>query len=72
MYFANTGTWHIERFIRLIAGSFVLSSVLLGYFVNHGWFFFTGFVGTMLIVNALTGFCPMGAVLKALGAKDQC
>jgi hypothetical protein len=71
MYRAETKTWYIDRLIRLIAGIFVLGSVLLGYFAHPAWLFFTGFVGIMLIVYAGTGFCPMGMVLHALGAPEQ-
>jgi len=31
----------LERSIRIIAGTFVLVSALLGYFVHHYWLFFT-------------------------------
>lgn len=72
MYIAYTKTWYLERLIRLIAGLFVLGSVLLGYFVHPGWFVFTGFVGLMLVIFALTGFCPMSIILYALGARERC
>lgn len=72
MYIADTKTWYLERLIRLIAGLFVLGSVLLGYFVHPGWFVFTGFVGLMLVIFALTGFCPMSIILYALGARERC
>jgi hypothetical protein len=71
MYRAETKTWYLERLIRLIAGSFVLGSVLLGYFVHPGWLLFTGLVGLMLMVYAVTGFCPLGAILSALGARER-
>jgi len=54
--------------IRLIAGFFVLASVLLGHFVSSYWFIFTGLVGCLLMTSALTGFCPMELILKAVGA----
>ena len=57
--------------IRLIAGIFVLSSVLLGYFVHSGFLFFTMFVGTMLILSATTGFCPMELILKLFKIKEK-
>jgi hypothetical protein len=72
MYIADTKTWYLERIIRLVVGILVLGSAILGYFVHPGWLFFTGFVGAMLMVYALTGFCPMGIVLHALGAKERC
>lgn len=50
--------------IRLIAGLFVLASVLLSLFVHQNFIYFTGFVGLMLILSATTGFCPMELLLK--------
>lgn len=72
MFIADTKTWYLERLIRLIAGVVVLVSVILGYVVHPGWFFFTGFAGFMLMIYAVTGFCPMGIVLHALGARERC
>ena len=35
----------IERYLRAIAGSLILASVLLAYYHSKYWLFFTGFVG---------------------------
>lgn len=72
MYRASTKTWYLERLIRLVGGVFVLGSVLLGIAVHPGFFYFTGFVGLMLTIFALTGFCPMSIILYALGARERC
>lgn len=72
MYIASTATWYLERLIRLGAGMFVLGSVLLGFLVHPGFFYFTGFVGLMLTIFALTGFCPMSIILYAFGARERC
>jgi len=72
MYIADAKTWYLERFIRLLSGSFVFGSVLLGHFVHPGWFIFTGLVGFMLIIFGLTGFCPMSIILHAFGARERC
>lgn len=53
--------------LRLIAGSFVLLSVALGYFVHPGWFLFTAFVGLNLIQSAFSRTCPMMWVLRKAG-----
>ncbi len=50
--------------IRIIAGTFVLASVLLGLFVAQGFLYFTAFVGLMLFLSGTTGFCPMEMMLK--------
>ena len=72
MYIASTKSWYLERFIRLFAGIFVLGSVVLGMAVSPLWFSFTGFVGAMLVIFALTGFCPLSIILHALSARERC
>ena len=72
MYIADTKSWYLERLIRLFAGIFVLGGTLLGFFVNYTWFLFPGFVGAMLTIFALTGFCPMSIMLHRLGARERC
>ena len=57
----------IERYLRLIAGAFVMVSVALGYWVNPAWFLFTAFVGLNLFQSAFTNWCPMITFLKKLG-----
>lgn len=54
----------IERSIRFIAGTFVLVSLALGYFVNPYWFLFTAFVGINLMQSAITRWCLMETILK--------
>ncbi|MGH9873290.1 MAG: YgaP family membrane protein [Pyrinomonadaceae bacterium] len=61
----------IERYLRLIAGSFVLASLLLGYFHSPYWFLFTGFVGLNLIQSAFTNWCLMISFLRWLGARSD-
>lgn len=55
----------LERTIRAIAGTFVLVSLALGYFVHPGWYLFTAFVGVNLLQSAFTGWCLMEDILKA-------
>jgi hypothetical protein len=59
----------VERYLRLIAGFFVMLSVALGWWVHPGWFYFTGFVGLNLFQSAFTEWCPMITILKKLGVK---
>lgn len=60
----------IERYLRAIAGSFVLASVLLAHYHSEYWLFFTGFVGLNLLQSAFTNWCPMITLLKKLGVKE--
>jgi hypothetical protein len=61
----------VERYLRLIAGCFVLATLLLGYFHSPYWFLFTGFVAINLIQSAFTNWCPMMSFLRWLGAKSD-
>jgi hypothetical protein len=61
----------VERYLRLIAGSFVLVSVVLGYLYSPYWFLFTGFVALNLIQSAFTNWCPMMTFLRMLGVRSQ-
>ena len=61
-----------ESLIRIFAGTMILVSVTLVYFVSPWWLLFTAFIGVNLIQSAFTGFCPPEWVLKKLGwAKGE-
>ena len=62
----------MERYIRLIAGSFILISLLLAYYVSPYWLWFTAFVGANMLQASFTGFCPLAMILKKLGIKPGC
>jgi len=59
----------VERYLRLIAGFFVLATLLLGYFHSPYWFLFTGFVAINLMQSAFTNWCPMMIFLGKLGVR---
>ena len=59
----------IERYLRLVAGFFIMLSVALGYWVNPAWFLFTAFVGLKLFQSAFTDLCPMMTFLRKLGVR---
>ncbi|HLY18598.1 MAG TPA: DUF2892 domain-containing protein [Bryobacteraceae bacterium] len=60
---------NIDRYLRLIAGSFVMLSLALGHWVNPGWYWFTAFVGLNLFQSAFTKWCPMMYFLGKLGVR---
>ncbi len=69
----------IERLIRIIAGSFILVSLLLAWAYNDvalfsgpTWLWFTAFVGANLLQSGFTRWCLMEKILKALGFKCDC
>jgi hypothetical protein len=57
----------VNRYLRLVAGSFVLMSVLLAYFHSPTWLFFTAFVGLNLVQSAFTNWCPLMTILRKMG-----
>ena len=57
--------------IRLVAGTFVLASLALGYWVSPYWFLFTAFVGLNLIQSAFTRWCLMEKILAGLGLARE-
>ena len=61
----------VERYLRGIAGAFVLVSVLLAHYHSSYWLLFTGFVGLNLLQSDFTNWCPMMTILRKLGAERQ-
>ncbi len=64
-------TMTMERWIRLIAGSFILLSLALAHWVHPGWLWFTAFVGANLLQSALTRWCLMENILARLGVAKK-
>jgi glucan phosphoethanolaminetransferase (alkaline phosphatase superfamily) len=59
----------VERYLRLIAGFFVLFSLAMGYWISSYWFIFTAFVGLNLFQSAFTNWCPMMTILRKAGIR---
>lgn len=57
----------MEDLIRAFAGSFVLASLALGWWLHPAFLLFTAFVGVNLLQSAFTGICPLQAVLARMG-----
>lgn len=65
----------IDRYIRVIAGFFVLLSLALGVegspiFVSKWWLAFTAFVGLNLFQSGFTNFCGPSILLRKLGVPE--
>ncbi len=65
----------IERAIRLMAGLFVMLSLLLGVegsplFVSKWFLAFTAFVGANLLQFGFSNVCPLGWMLKKAGVPE--
>lgn len=69
IYRLPTDKWYLERVIYLIAGIFVLSSLVLGIKVSVNFFYFTALVGFMLIFFSFSSYCPIAIALNKLGIK---
>lgn len=60
------------RLVRLVAGFFVLVSVVLGMqgsplFLDVNWLWLAVFVGINLFQSAFTNICPLEIVLNSAG-----
>src|SRR5271166_1413920 len=71
IYAVATDRWYIERTVWLIAGIVLLTSTLLAVLVHPLWIFAVIATGLVSINVALTGFCPVGNVLRLLGFKAR-
>lgn len=60
----------VERTLRLVAGLFILLSLVLGHWVSPYWYLFTAFVGLNLLQSGFTNWCPMMTFLRKLGVKS--
>jgi len=60
---------NIDRFVLAFAGTLVLASIALAYFVSPWWALLAVFVGANLLQASFTGFCPMAFILRKLGMK---
>jgi hypothetical protein len=61
----------VESMLRLIAGAFVMASVLLGMYVDTRWLWFSLFIGANLFQSAFTGWCPMMTILRKAGVSES-
>ena len=59
----------VENSIRLLAGTLILLSLVLYYFVSPYWLFLTAFVGLNLVQSSFTRFCPAEIIIKQLFFK---
>jgi hypothetical protein len=61
----------MENWIRAIAGTFILLSLLLAVYHSHYWLFFTAFVGLNLLQSAFTKWCLMEDILVKVGVSRK-
>ncbi len=61
---------NIDRAVMALAGTMVLASLVLGWFVSPYWLLLAAFVGANMLQAAFTGFCPAAMIFRALGVKS--
>jgi Inner membrane protein YgaP-like, transmembrane domain len=64
-----------ERWVRVVAGLFVLVSIALGadaspFFLSRYFLWLTVFVGANLFQSGLTRICPLESILRRFGVKS--
>ena len=59
----------MENWIRAIAGTFIVASLLLAHYHSPHWLWFTAFVGVNLFQSAFTKWCLMETILGKAGVK---
>ncbi len=59
-------SWQLTR---VIAGTFILLSLLLAVYVDQNWLWFTAFVGANLLQSGITRWCLMERILRKLGLR---
>jgi len=63
--------WDIERYLEVMAPSFALTGIGLGFISDRKWFFLSGAVLAFLVQHALQGWCPPLTVLRRLGVRTR-
>ena len=62
----------MERYLRLIAGTFVIASLVLSRVHSEYWLLFTAFVGLNLFQSGITNWCPMMNILRWIFGEEKC
>ena len=63
--------WDVERALTANAGSIVLASTLLAYFVDRRFLLLTTAVFSFLAQHALHGWCPPVPILRRFGLRTM-
>jgi hypothetical protein len=60
-----------ERIVRAVAGTIVLTSIVLAYLVSINWLLLAAFVGLNLFQSSFTRFCPLEIILDKTGVGKR-
>jgi len=61
---------NIDRAVLIFAGSLLIISLALAWFVSPYWLLLAAFVGLNMIQAAFTGFCPAAIAFRKFGLKE--
>lgn len=57
---------NIDKLVMRFAGTVVLLSLVLAYWLSPYWLWLAAFVGANLLQASFTGFCPLAKILARL------
>lgn len=60
---------NLDQAVLRFAGTMILASLALAYFVSPYWLGLTVVIGGVMLQSGFTGFCPIALVFKRLGVK---
>ena len=60
----------IERYVRLVAGSLVILSLVLAHYASPWFLLVAAFVGANLLQASLTNWCLLVSILRKLGVPE--
>ncbi|PZQ12538.1 MAG: DUF2892 domain-containing protein [Rhodanobacter denitrificans] len=61
---------NLDRAVLALAGTLVLISLVLAWWLSPWWLLLAAFVGLNLIQASMTGVCPAAFVLRRLGVPS--
>ncbi len=62
----NKSVLPIMRQVQIVAGSLVLTGLILSHYIGAQWIYLSGFVACGLIFAGVSGLCPMAKLLEML------
>ena len=59
-----------NRIVRFVAGTFILTSLILAHYFSPNWLWLTAFVGANLFQSSISKWCLLDTILEQLNVKD--
>ena len=61
----------VERIIRILAGTLVLTGLSLGYTLHQNWYLLSAFVGVNLFQSGFSKWCLAESILKKYLVRNE-